>query len=89
MEDVLKTSTRRVLARFLVALAVVYAGITIYFVAYGHYAVAVGNALTAALFLMVARMVNSMERGGPGWLLSCTFIAALVSANVLIWTRVF
>jgi hypothetical protein len=89
MEDVLKTSTRRILARFLMALAVVYVGVTIYFVVYGHYAVAIGNALTAALFLMVARMVNSMQRGGPGLLLSCTFIVALVSVNVLIWTRVF
>ena len=89
MDDVMMTPKRRMLARLLAAAAILYVGLTIFFVVGGHYMVAIGNGLTAAICIMVARMINSMERGGPGRLLSCTFIAALVGVNVLIWTRVF
>jgi hypothetical protein len=86
---VVKLSTRRVLARFLVIAAIVYVGIAIFFAATGLLVPAVANALTAVGAGIVARMIISTERGGPNWLLASAFIAALVGVNVIVWTTVF
>lgn len=89
MENVRRISNRRLLARFLGAIALVYVGLAIFFAVNGQYVVAIGNGLTAALCLMVGRMIRTMETGGPSWLLFCMFVAAMVGVNVVIWTTVF
>jgi hypothetical protein len=83
------TSNRRLLARFLGAIAIAYVGLAIFFAVNEQYVVAIGNGLTAAICLIVGRIMGSMERGGPSWRLFGMFIAALIGINLLVWTSVF
>lgn len=80
------TRRHRFLSRFLVAGALAYTGLAIFFALDALYVPALSNALTAAIALIVARTIGSMERGGPSMLLASTFTAALICANVVIWT---